>query len=435
MIIKNGTIIDPVKNTMYKADVVISGDKITEIVTDDRKLSVENEEIIDATGYYIAPGLVDTHVHFRDPGFTYKEDILSGADAAKKGGFTTVILMANTNPHVDSVETIDYVLDKGSKTQIRVKTCANVTMDMKGKELTNMSKLYEAGAVGFTDDGVPLLDEDIVMEAFKEVAKLDVPISFHEENPRFISENGINAGVASEHFGIKGSNRNAEIDLISRDINLLRKIADELNENLTAPKMVIQHISTKEGVELVREAKKSGLNVYAEATPHHFSLTEADAIKYGTNAKMNPPLRTCEDRLAIIEGLKDGTIDVIATDHAPHSAEEKKKAITDAPSGIIGLETSLSLGIMNLVKANYLTYPELIYRMSTAPCELYKLEGGQLIEDSNADLIIFNPDEEWLVDRFCSKSDNSPFAGWKLPGVIKYTICGGQIVYEQPKNK
>lgn len=441
MRIINGTIIDPVKNELYKADIEINNGKISKIIRDVKEFSEVSDEIIDATGLYIAPGLVDTHVHFRDPGFTYKEDIYSGAEAAKHGGFTQIVLMANTNPKIDNIDSLKYVLDKGKDTGIRIETCANVTMEMKGEKLTNMKELKAAGAVGFTDDGIPLMNEEVVLAALKEAMDLNVPISFHEENPKLISENGINRGEASKHFGIEGSPREAEIDLISRDIELLKKLVSDNKEDLThcdatnstkkGPKTVIQHISTKEGVELVREAKKMGLNIYAEATPHHFSLTETDVIKHGTNAKMNPPLRTEEDRKAIIEGLKDGTIDVIATDHAPHSSEEKAKSITEAPSGIVGLETSLSLGIMNLVNTNEISYPQLINLMSTAPCKLYGLEGGEISEMLNADLVIFNPTEKWIVKDLKSKSSNSPFLGQEFTGVIKYTICGGKIVYQE----
>lgn len=235
-----------------------------------------------------------------------------------------------------------------------------------------------------------------------------------------ITNNGIHAGEAAKYYGISGSPREAEIDLIRRDAALALE---------TGAEVVIQHISTAEGVELVRCAKAKGAHIHAEATPHHFTLTQDAAIRKGTLAKMNPPLREEEDRQAIIRGLADGTIDMIATDHAPHSKEEKEKPITEAPSGIIGLETALSLGIRELVEKGYLTMPELIGRMSTAPCRLYGLEGGTLREGAPADLVLFNPKEHWIVKDFASKSSNSPFVGEKLPGVIYYTICGGNVVY------
>lgn len=377
-------------------------------------------EIIDARGKTVAPGLVDVHVHFRDPGFTYKEDILSGARAAAKGGFTTVVMMANTKPPADNRETLRYVLEKGTQTGIHVETCANITVGMKGKELTDMSGLAEAGAAGFTDDGIPLLDAELVKKAYEAAARIGKPLSFHEENPEFIQNNGINAGKAAAYFGIGGSDRQAEIQMVERDLALAEDTGAEIS---------IQHISTKEAVELVREAKKRNSHIHAEATPHHFTLTEEAAIKYGTLAKMNPPLREEADRIAIIEGLRDGTIDMIATDHAPHSKEEKEKSITEAPSGIIGLETALSLGIRELVDKGYLTMAELINRMSWQPARFYHLDAGYLAEGGPADLVIFDSKELWRAEEFASKSCNSPFAGEWLPGTVYYTICNGRVVY------
>ena len=376
---------------------------------------------LDANGMIIAPGLVDVHVHFRDPGFTYKEDIESGAKAAAKGGFTSVVLMANTKPAVDNEETLGYVLEKGKKTGIRVYSCANVTKGMKGEELVDMAALSDAGAVGFTDDGITILDEELLREALKKASGLGKPVSLHEEDPNFITNNGINSGKAAGHYGIGGSPREAEISMVERDV----KIAIEQEADLS-----IQHISTKEAVELVRQAKRHSCHIYAEATPHHFTLNEEAAIRHGTLAKMNPPLREEEDRLAIIEGLKDGTIDIIATDHAPHSDKEKSKSITEAPSGIIGLETALSLGIRELVKPGHLTMAELIDKMSLAPARLYKLDAGYIAENAPADLVIFDKDAEWKVKDFASKSSNSPFIGEIMPGVVKYTICNGKIVYK-----
>lgn len=432
--IKNGTIIDPVENRFYRGDIQIKDGKIFSI-TEKKEMEVDAsressafgadlkiDQIIDAAGLMIAPGLADTHVHFRDPGFTYKEDIHTGAKAAVRGGFTQIVLMANTNPSVDNLETLAYVLDKGKETDIHINSCANVTLKMAGKELAPMELLAKQGAAGFTDDGIPLLDKELVREAMIQAKRLGKPISFHEENPAMIANNGINRGRASEFYQIGGSPREAEIDLVKRDLELALE---------TGAEVVIQHISTKEAVELLRQAKAKGAHVHGEAAPHHFTLTEEAAIEKGTMAKMNPPLREEMDRQAIIEGLKDGTIDLIATDHAPHSQEEKKKPVTQAPSGIIGLETALSLGIRELVKKGYLTWPELIHRMSTAPCELYGLPGGRIEEGAPADLVLFHPQETWTVSEFASKSANSPFIGEELPGVVYDTICGGKIVYRK----
>ena len=376
-------------------------------------------EEIDLNGQFVVPGLVDVHVHFRDPGFTYKEDIHTGAHSAARGGFTSVVLMANTKPAVDHPETLAYVLEKGRETGIHVYTCANVTMGLQGKELTDMEGLSSLGAAGFTDDGIPLMDETLLREALRRAAKCGKPISLHEENPALITNNGVNAGKAAAHYHLGGSPREAEISMVERDL----RIALEEEADLS-----IQHISTKEAVELVRQAKKKSGHIYAEATPHHFTLTEEAVISHGALAKMNPPLREEADRLAIIEGLQDGTIDMIATDHAPHSTEEKERPITEAPSGIIGLETALSLGIRELVNKGYLSMMELIGKMSLAPAKLYHLDAGYLNEGGPADLTVFDPRKEWTVENFVSKAANSPFIGERLPGVVSYTICGGKMI-------
>ena len=466
LLIKNGCIMDPQsgKNGIY--DILIEKKRINRIepFIDENELYPEQQrelEIIDADGMMIAPGLVDVHVHFRDPGFEYKEDIYTGAQAAAKGGYTTVILMANTKPTVDNIETLHYVIDKGNETNIHVYTCASITKGLQGQELVDMHTLKMEGAVGFTDDGIPIMDEDTVIAAMKIAKELNVPLSFHEENPELITNNGINRGKASNHYDVEGSPRAAEIDMIYRDLELAGELDAPIN---------IQHISTREGVELVRQKKiemarkkhiplplprssenmtelssfgknpnttqmiptdvTQVLNIHAEATPHHFTLTEDAIIKHGTLAKMNPPLRTEEDRLAIIRGLKDNTIDIIATDHAPHSKGEKEKSITDAPSGILGLETALPLGITNLVKKGHLTYMQLLEKMTINPAKMYHLDCGYIGEGGPADLVIFN-ENSFTVNSFCSKSSNSPFLGETLTGEVQYTICNGKIVYKK----
>jgi len=431
ILVKNGTVTDPANNMEQQADLFIKDGKIAKVankITDDilKKYGctdIGTCEIIDASGCVVAPGLVDVHVHFRDPGFTYKEDIESGARAALKGGFTSVVLMANTKPAVDNIETLNYVIEKGKQTDLKIYTCAAVTKGLAGKELTEMDALRAAGAAGFTDDGIPILDEALMERAMTKASELQVPVSLHEENPAFIVNNGVNRGKASEYYGIGGSPREAEISMIERDLEIALKTGAILN---------IQHISTKEGVQLVREAKTKAAdrgNIHAEATPHHFSLTQEAVIAYGTLAKMNPPLREEADRQAIIEGLKDGTIDIIATDHAPHSKAEKDKPITEAPSGIIGLETALALGVTKLVAENHLTMSQLIERMSTNPAKMYGLAAGTLSPGGAADLVIFDANASQNVGDFVSKSANSPFAGQILQGVVKYTIVDGRIVY------
>ncbi|MDE7178795.1 MAG: dihydroorotase [Lachnospiraceae bacterium] len=420
--LKNGYILDPASGQEGYRDILIDTEsgKIVGIMPQGTPVDRAFSEEIDLNGQYIVPGLVDVHVHFRDPGFTHKEDIYTGAAAAAKGGFTSVVLMANTKPAVDNVETLHYVLEKGKETGIHVYSCANVTKGLAGKELTDMEMLAGNGAAGFTDDGIPLMDQALLREALQMAAKCGKPVSLHEENPALITNNGVNAGKAAAHYDIGGSPREAEISMVERDL----RIAVEEEADLS-----IQHISTKEAVELVRQAKKRSKHIFAEATPHHFTLTEQAVIKHGTFAKMNPPLREEADRLAIIEGLRDGTIDMIATDHAPHSAEEKEKPLTEAPSGIIGLETALSLGIRELVNKGCLSLMELIEKMSLAPAKLYHLDAGYLKEGGPADLVVFDPNREWVVNNFASKAANSPFVGETMPGVINYTICGGKIVY------
>lgn len=376
---------------------------------------------IDARGCVVSPGLVDVHVHFRDPGFTQKEDILTGAEAAKAGGFTTVVMMGNTNPPIDSVETLKSVLEKGAKTGIHVKSCANVTRGMQGLRLTEMEDLFRAGAVGFTDDGMPILNKHLVAEAMRRAKRLGVPLSFHEEDPDYVVEHGYNAGAVSNTFGISGADRKAEINMIRRDIDLARK---------TGARIDIQHVSTAEGVALIREAKREGVDIHAEATPNHFSLTEEDVVEYKTLAKINPPIRTEKDQKEIIRGLADGTIDMIVTDHAPHAMDEKMRGLTTAPSGIIGLETSLGLGITNLVKPGKLSMEQLIARMSYGPAQVYNLEAGVLEVGKPADITIFKAHDEWIVpEEFHSKAKNSPYIGQRLFGKIQYTICDGEIVY------
>lgn len=427
ILIKNGRVIDPAKGTDDVMDIVIDGGKIKAM--GHYPENGEYETVIDASGLTVGPGLIDVHVHFRDPGLTYKEDIGTGAAAAKKGGFTTVVTMANTKPPVDSEETVRYVLEEGKKTGIHVLPAACVSVGMKGQELTDMDALKAAGAVGFTDDGIPLMDQKLVCQAMLKAKELDVPLSFHEEDPAFISENGIHAGEAAKELGIQGSPALAEDALVARDCMLALHTGASVN---------IQHISSVNSVRMVKLAKELGADVTAEVTPHHFTLTESAVLEHGAMAKMNPPLRTEKDRLGIIEGIKDGSIDMIATDHAPHSAEEKAvEPVWKAPSGIIGLETALALAVTNLVKPGHLTMVQLMEKMSLNPAKLYRFDKGSVAEGADADLVIFDENERWTVteDDIASKSHNTPFIGAELYGRVKYTICGGRIVYEDKKTQ
>lgn len=422
LLILNSYMIDPASGTEGKRDILIDNGRIAKI--EKHLMPPSGASVIDAGGMVVCPGLIDTHSHFRDPGFTYKEDLSTGADSAVKGGYTTIILMANTKPPVDSVKTLQDILERGRNLPVHLLSCANVTKGMAGHELADLPALAACGAAGFTDDGLPIMDASLLEKALREAKALDLPVSLHEEDKSLISENGVNGGGrAAQYLGLQGSPREAEYTLIERDV----KIAADLD----AP-LCVQHISTAEGVEYVRRARRLHPCIHAEATPHHFSLTEDVIISRGTLAKVNPPLRTEEDRLAIIRGLQDGTIDIIATDHAPHATYEKEKPFVQAPSGLIGLETALSLAVKNLVQPGHLSMMHMLACLTCNPADFYHLDAGRIEPGAPADLTIFDPYEEWIVpSEFASKSCNSPFIGDTLPGVVHYTIVDGEVVYRR----
>ena len=418
ILIKDGRVVDPETGLDETLDLIIEDGRIKEIGKFSESESYE--KIISAKGKIVAPGLVDIHVHFRDPGFTYKEDVETGARSAAAGGYTTVVCMANTKPVIDNVEVLKELEKREETLPIHVYNTAAVTMGLKGKELTDMPELLKAGAIGFTDDGIPIKDEKLVMEAMKTAAQLDVPISFHEEDPDLIGNSGINSGEVARKLGLEGAPALAEEVLVARDCLLALRTGAKIN---------IQHVSSEVSVQIIRLMKKMGAKVYAEVTPQHFSLTEEAVLRKGTLAKVNPPLRTEKDRYALIQGLREGVLDVIATDHAPHSPEEKNRELKQAPSGMIGLETALALGITNLVRKGHLTLSQLLEKMTVMPAGLYGMECGNIKKGANADLVIFDEREKWRVEHFWSKSENSPFIGEELYGKVKYTICRGKIVY------
>lgn len=418
ILIKDGRVIDPKSGMDEPLDIIIRDGIIAGMGKFQK--SDDYDTVIDARGKVVAPGLIDVHVHFRDPGFTYKEDLESGARAAAAGGYTTVVCMANTNPAVDCKEVLWDLRKRAASLPIRVLNAAAVTVGLKSQRLTDMEALKQAGAVGFTDDGIPIKNVQLVLEAMRKSKQLGVPLSFHEEDPDLVGSPGINAGKIAQAMGVEGASSLAEETLIARDCLLALKTGAIIN---------IQHISSKVSVELIRMMKGLGARVYAEVTPQHFSLNEEAVLEKGSLAKVNPPLRTEEDRYALIQGLKDDVIDMIATDHAPHSREEKAKGIEEAPSGMIGLETALALGITYLVRKGHMTLPHLLEKMTVKPAELYQLDGGSLKVGARADLIVFDEREKWVAERFHSKSENSPFIGAELVGKIKYTICSGQVVY------
>ena len=436
LLIKNGRVMNPATGMDEVMDVWIRDGKIAgfgENIAIEKSEDIgekapsgaeenggEPVQIIDASGCIVAPGLVDVHVHFRDPGFTYKEDLQTGSAAAAAGGYTTVVCMANTRPVVDCPEVLDDILERAKTLPIHVKQASAVSKGFQGKELVDFEEMARHGACGFTDDGIPLTDAGFIRDAMEMAAKVDLPVSLHEEDPSLNELNGINKGVISKQMGLGGAPAISEDVMVARDVMLALE---------TGAKVDIQHISSGRSVDLVRYAKAKGAKVFAEATPHHFSLTEEDVPNYGTMCKMNPPLRTSWDKTKIIEGLMDGTIDIIATDHAPHAQEEKERAFAAAPSGIIGLETALSLGITNLVKRGYLSMMDLLAKMTVNPSRLYHFDCGDISEGRAADLVIFHPDEIRQVDGFVSRASNSPFLGAQLYGKVHYTICDGKIVY------
>lgn len=430
ILIRNARVMDPHTAFDRITDLLITEGRITSVdPCPDPSSLPPGTRIIDADGLIAAPGLVDIHVHFREPGFTHKEDIASGALAAVSGGYTSVVMMANTRPVIDSVSVLKQVQERIAKvnavTPLHILPSASVSIGLQGSELTDFAALADAGAAGFTDDGIPLMNEELLLDACRLAETVHMPVSLHEEDPRLISQNGVNAGPVAESLGLEGSPAEAEISLIRRDIAIASRTRADVN---------IQHISTKEGVELIRQARKRNPHIHAEAAPHHFSLTE-DAIRtHGTLAKMNPPLRTEEDRMAVIRGLADGTIETIATDHAPHAAEEKARDFADAPSGIIGLETALPLAITNLVLPGYLSMMQVLERMTASPAALYGIPSG-IKEGLPADLVLFDPDAVQVFRKFRSRSSNSPFTGQELHGVVRYTICGGKIAYENTKEQ
>ena len=420
LLIKNGRVMDPTSGLDQVCDILVKDTKIVEIAPE---IKADGAQVLDATGLVVAPGLVDIHVHFREPGQTHKEDIHTGALAAAAGGFTTVVMMANTSPTISDVATLKEVLASAAKEKINIKTVATLTKNFNGKDLTDFEALLEAGAVGFSDDGIPLESSKVLKEALETAKKLGTFVCLHEEDPGLNGVLGFNENIAKDHFKICGATGVAEYAMIARDVMIA---------HATKAHVHIQHLSKEESVKVVEFAQGLGAHVTAEVAPQHFSKTEALLLTKGSNAKMNPPLRLESDRRAVIEGLKSGVITVIATDHAPHHADEKNvEDITKAPSGMTGLETSLSLGLTYLVEAGELTLMELLEKMTCNPAKLYDFEAGYLVENGPADITVFDDKADRLIGpNFASKAANSPFIGETLKGQVKYTICKGEIVYQ-----
>ncbi|MBF0777796.1 dihydroorotase [Streptococcus cuniculi] len=425
LLIQNGRVMDPKTGFDHICDVLVEGQKIVQIAD---KIEVQADQVIDATGMVVAPGLIDIHVHFREPGQTHKEDIHTGALSAAAGGFTRVVMMANTSPTISRVEILEEVLASAEREAVHIHSVATITENFDGQHLTDFKQLQAAGAVGFSDDGIPLTSSKVVREAMEEAKKLGTFISLHEEDPELNGILGLNEEIARKHFHVCGATGVAEYSMMARDVMIAYA---------TEAHVHIQHLSKEESVKVVEFAQQLGAQVTAEVAPQHFSKTENLLLTQGSNAKMNPPLRLESDRLAVIEGLKSGVIGIIATDHAPHHREEKEVAdITQAPSGMTGLETSLSLGLTYLVAAGHLTLMELLEKMTINPAQLYQFDAGYLAENGPADITIFAPDEvRSVTPTFQSKASNSPFVGEELKGQIHYTICDGEIVYRMEQEQ
>lgn len=418
LLIRHAHLIDLPAGIDQTGDVRIEGACITEVGPG---LPARGDRLLDADGLCLAPGLVDMHVHLRDPGLTHKEDIESGCEAAAAGGVTSVAAMPNTRPAADSPETIRYILAKAEQAKARVLPVAAVTKGLAGGELTDFGALKKAGAVAFSDDGNPVATAYLMAEAMKRAAALQAPVLAHCEDWSLTRGGLIHEGEVSRRLGVPG------VPAAAEDVGTAREIALALS--LKAP-VHICHVSTAASVAMIRAAKRLGAPVTAETCPHYFMLTHEKLLARDADYRMSPPLRPEEDRLAVLEGLRDGTIDAVATDHAPHTAEEKASFET-APNGVVGLETSLAAGITFLVETGVLSLPELLCRMSAAPARILRVPSGSLREGGRADLVLFDPRECWAVDpaRFHGKSHNSALKGQKLKGRVQYTVCRGEIVY------
>ncbi len=417
ILIKNGHIIDPANKIDDKLDLLVSDGKIAKIGKPGT-ISANGAQVIDAGGKLVVPGLIDMHVHFREPGFEYKETIATGTAAAKAGGFTSVCCMPNTNPVNDNRSVTEFILSQAKDASARVFPIAAITKGSKGEELTEMAELHEAGCPAVSDDGKPVMSAGVMRRAMEYSKIFDMLIISHCEDTSLSGKGVMNEGIVSTELGLRGIPRAAEDVMTGRDIALAE---------WTGCRLHIAHVSTAGSVELIRAAKARGVRVTAETCPHYFSLTE-DAVRgYNTMAKMNPPLRTAPDVIAVKEGLKDGTIDVIATDHAPHAMDEKSGEFDYAPFGIVGLETALGL-TFKLVDEGILSLSDAIRKLTVNPSSILKIGKGTLSEGSVADISIIDPNLEWTVDasQFKSKSRNSPFNGWKLKGRAVQTIVAGR---------
>ena len=421
ILIRGGRVLDPSQGTDATLDLLLADGRVAALGED---VSVPDDaEIVDASGLVVAPGLIDLHVHLREPGGEHKETIASGARSAVAGGITAVVAMPNTQPPIDNPAAVGFVVAEGVRAGgARVYPSGAITVGQKGELLAEFGEMVKAGAVTVTDDGRPVMNSGVMRLALEYAQSFDLPVSVHAEDLALSRGGSMNEGITATRLGLTGIPNAAEDVMIARDLFLAE---------LTGGRLHIQHVSTRRGVEMIREAKAKGVRVTAEATPHHFTLTEEAVGSYRTDAKMNPPLRAEADRQAVRAGVRDGTLDVIATDPAPHHYDEKEQAFDDAPNGIVGLETALGLSLSELVHTGLIDLATLVERMSCAPARAFSLAGGTLRVGAPADVTLFDPSLEWTVDAasFVSLSRNTPFDGRRLRGRAVRTIVAGRTAW------
>jgi len=422
LLIRGGRVVDPSQALDGTRDVLIVDGRIAEV--SESVEAPEGTQEIDASGLLVMPGLIDVHVHLREPGGEHKETIATGAKAAAAGGFTSICAMPNTDPVVDDAAVVGFVLAQAAAARAsRVYPIGAISHGQEGLQLAAIGEMVEAGAVGITDDGNPVMDSGLMRRAMEYAQAFGVPVADHPEDLGLSAQGAMNEGLVSTRLGLSGKPNASE------DIHIVR---DLLLAELTGGHIHLQHVSTAYGVEAIRQAKARGIRATAEASPHHLILTDEAVEGYNTDAKMNPPLRSGVDRDAVREGFADGTLCVLATDHAPHHYDEKEQAFDDAPNGIVGLETSLGLALTHLVGEGLIDLATMVDRMSCSPARAFSLEGGTLASGSIGDVTLVDMDEAWTVDRtaFLSKSRNTPFEGWNLTGRARYTVVGGEVVWQ-----
>ena len=429
IVIKNGRVIDPANGLDEPKDLLIDKGRIKALESPG-SISFdagEKPSVIDAKGCVVCPGLIDMHVHFREPGFEYKETITSGCQSAAAGGFTSVAVMPNTNPVNDTRAVTEHILSLArTEDIINVYPIAAITQKLEGERLSEMADLKDAGAIAFSDDGRPVMNNELMRRAFEYSKMFKLPLIQHSEMLDLTEGGCMNEGMVSTELGLKGMPTEAEDIMVYRDIALLEKTGGRLH---------VAHISSKNSVDLVRQAKSRGLSVTCEVAPHHFTLTDEAVRGYDTNTKMSPPLRAIDDVEAIKEGLRDGTIDIIATDHAPHDIADKQVEYQNACFGIVGLETALPLSL-KLVDEKILSMGDVIKKLTSTPADIFNLKAGSLSLGNEADILIFNPSLEYSIDisKFHSKSKNSPFDGWKVKGKVIHTLVKGKTAYSANEN-